>query len=170
MLTLILMRHAKSDWDDPLASDFDRVLNARGRRNAATMGAWLARREYIPKAALVSSSARTMETYERVCAAGGFAPTLHATKNLYHPSDFSILRTLSTAVEDTVLLISHNPGIGDFASHLAKKPFAHRDFLRFPTAATAVFRIDAPEWSRVSFGMGDVVDFDIPRHLEDQKS
>ena len=47
-LRLILTRHAKSSWDDPLMSDHDRPLNERGKAAAADLGNWLASRGYVP--------------------------------------------------------------------------------------------------------------------------
>lgn len=165
-LRLILMRHAKSAWDDPLADDFDRVLNARGRQNADTMGAWLRRRGYLPDAVLLSSAARTTETCARVLAAAGVSPPTTATRALYHAPDFQILRALAKAEGDTVLLVAHNPGIGDFASHFAAEPHPHPDFVRYPTAATTVFEVDAPTWKSVQFGKNRILDFAIPREIE----
>lgn len=165
MPRLILMRHAKSSWDDPLLHDHDRPLNDRGRRDAATMGEWLKRKDYIPDEIILSTSARTRETMACVCAAAEISAPAREIKELYHANDFTILRNLAKATEDTVMVIAHNPGIGDFAGHFIAEHFAHRDFLRYPTSATTIFDVDVPDWSRVKFGSGKVLDFDIPRHL-----
>ena len=71
-LRLILTRHAKSSWDDPLMSDHDRPLNARGKAAAADLGGWLASRSYLPGQVLCSDALRTRETWE------GIAPALAA--------------------------------------------------------------------------------------------
>ncbi|WP_417248486.1 SixA phosphatase family protein [Celeribacter sp.] len=164
-LRLILMRHAKSSWDDPLNSDYDRPLNSRGRDAANLMGGWLKSKGYLPDEVILSSAARTMETGERVLAAAGVSPVTKPMRALYHAPDFQILRTLAQATGETVLLIAHNPGIGDFASHFAAAPHSHPDFVRYPTAATTVFEVDAPMWKQVQFGKNKVADFAIPRDL-----
>ena len=63
-LQLILMRHAKSSWDDPAAADFDRPLNGRGRRSAKALGHWLRQRGWLPDRVLCSSARRTRETLD----------------------------------------------------------------------------------------------------------
>ena len=62
-LRLILTRHAKSGWGDPLLSDEARPLNARGHADASALGAWLKAQDYTPDQALVSSANRTQETF-----------------------------------------------------------------------------------------------------------
>ena len=66
---LILTRHAKSDWDDPLLADHDRPLNARGRRSARLLGDWLASRGYEPEEVLCSTAARCRQTWDEAVAA-----------------------------------------------------------------------------------------------------
>ena len=61
-MKLILTRHAKSAWDDPLLSDFDRTLNARGRDAARRVGAWLNANGHLPQEVILSGAARTVET------------------------------------------------------------------------------------------------------------
>ncbi|WP_417243584.1 SixA phosphatase family protein [Celeribacter sp.] len=165
-LRLIVMRHAKSSWDDPLLPDFERTLNKRGLRNAATMGRWLADTGYIPDTVLLSSSVRTTQTCACVLDAAGISPMQVSTKALYHAPDFQILRTLAQAKGNTVLLIAHNPGIGDFVSHFAAQPVTHPDFVRYPTAATTVFEVDVATWAKARFGENRVLEFTTPRDLE----
>ena len=164
-MKLILARHAKSSWDDPLRADVDRVLNPRGRKDAQALGQWLAAKGYVPDQALVSTATRTQETLALMCEAGGFAPDVALLPALYHASDFQILSQVRAAKGDVVLLLGHNPGIGDFAAHFAQTPHTHADFIRYPTGATTVYQIDASDWSRVGFGTNEVVDFITPREL-----
>ena len=65
---LILTRHAKSDWDDPMLDDHDRPLNKRGQRSAAELGEWLHSRGYEPDEVLCSTALRTRETWAPVAA------------------------------------------------------------------------------------------------------
>jgi hypothetical protein len=69
MKRLLLLRHAKSSWDDPALADFDRPLAPRGRKAAPLMGRELAARDWLPQLALVSPAARSRETWELVAAA-----------------------------------------------------------------------------------------------------
>ncbi|WP_066707158.1 SixA phosphatase family protein [Celeribacter ethanolicus] len=163
---LILMRHAKSSWDDPRLDDIDRSLNARGQSNAKTMGAWLKAQGYFPDQALVSVATRTQQTFERVAQGLGMQPELRVIDRLYLASELRILQELKKATGQTVLLIAHNPGIGEFAARFAQNPPVHGDFLRYPTCATTVFELGAENWSEVRYGANPVLDFAIPREID----
>ena len=82
MKKLILMRHAKSSWDNPALDDHARPWNGRGRVSADAMGDWLRNRKYTPDQALVSDSARTRETFLRL----GFICDTSFESALYHAS------------------------------------------------------------------------------------
>ncbi|ALI56998.1 SixA phosphatase family protein [Celeribacter marinus] len=165
-LRLIAMRHAKSSWGDPLLSDFERPLNERGHSDALAMGNWLSQMGYVPDTVVLSSSVRTTQTCACVLNALDAVPNQMSTKALYHAPDFQILRALAQAKGDTVLLIAHNPGIGDFVSHFASHPVAHPDFVRYPTCATTVFDVDVATWAQAKFGENRVIDFITPRELK----
>ena len=164
-LTLILTRHAKSDWDDPALSDHDRPLNARGRRDAPRVGAWLAGSGYRPGEALVSSARRTQETWERLAAALDRAPAPRTLPGLYHAGAADILQQLRGATVPTVIVIGHNPGIGEFAYRIVDTPAAHPRFIDYPTCATLVADFAADGWDRVDWRSGRCLDFVVPRDL-----
>ena len=69
MKRLILTRHAKSSWEDPLTPDHDRPLNERGRAAAADLGQWLASRGYVPGQVLCSDALRTRKTWAGIAPA-----------------------------------------------------------------------------------------------------
>ncbi|SLN51715.1 Histidine phosphatase superfamily (branch 1) [Aquimixticola soesokkakensis] len=161
-LRLILMRHAKSAWDDPLTEDFDRPLNGRGRASSTVIGAWLVRHGYLPDQVLSSSSKRTRETWEGL---GLTCPRARFTERLYRASAEAILEELRAANGTSVLLLAHNPGIAEFAARFANHPRDDTDFRRYPTTATAVFDIAADRWSDVRFGVNKLRDFVCPQDL-----
>lgn len=168
-LTLILTRHAKSDWDDPALSDHDRALNARGQGDAPRIGAWLKDKGHLPGEALVSSARRTQETWERL-AQGlglGLGRTVPMTTlpGLYHAEAEDILRHLRGATAPTVLLIGHNPGIGEVAHRIVDEPAPHPRFIDYPTCATLVAEFPATGWGEVDWWSGRAVDFVVPRDL-----
>ena len=74
MKRLILTRHAKSSWDDPLTPDHDRPLNDRGKAAAADLGQWLASRDYVPGEVLCSDAVRTRKTFSGIAPALPGAP------------------------------------------------------------------------------------------------
>lgn len=158
---LILMRHAKSSWDDPRQSDHERPLNGRGRVSAKALGEWLNTKKYLPDQALVSSAARTRETFARL----GIACDAAFLKGLYHAGEDRMLDALQRAKGNCVLMLGHNPGIGEFAHALLAEQHPHPRFYDYPTCATLVADFPIGEWSELRFGMGQAVDFVIPREL-----
>lgn len=145
---LILMRHAKSDWGDESLSDHDRPLNRRGRRDAPRMAEWLAEIDMVPDMILSSSSERTRETVALMTEQWPTEPTTSFSEELYLATPESILSTIrSDACDATKLLVvAHNPGMTHLVSGLAGQ------FTEMPTAAIAIFRIPACDWSTVQPG------------------
>ncbi|MBU2935118.1 MULTISPECIES: SixA phosphatase family protein [Pacificibacter] len=167
-LRLILTRHAKSSWDDPLLDDIERTLNTRGQRDADRVGLWLSAKGYHPDQAMISVARRTQETWSRIqetASTGDMECLFH--QGLYLASSDRILQQLRSATAKTVILIAHNPGIGDFAARFASRLPPHPDFARYPTCATTVFDVAADSWSHIRFGQNTVLDFCIPRDLSD---
>ncbi len=159
--TLILMRHAKSSWDFPNLDDHDRPLNERGRASAAAMGDWLRARGHVPEVAISSSSQRTQDTF----AGLGFDCEVAFSVQLYHARAETMLAALTVLTAKTVLLLGHNPGIGDFAQQIVRRPPQHIQFEAYPTCATLVVRFIADDWRDITWGDGAPVGFMVPRDL-----
>lgn len=160
---LILTRHAKSAWDDPMMQDHDRPLNGRGRRAALELGEWLGSRGYEPDQVLCSTAVRTRETWARVAAAPlEVTPKVTFLDALYHASPDVMQTTLMRAKGDCVMMIGHNPGIAEFAARLPARLPNHPDFRRYPTAATLVVDFEIPNWGALTAGSGSVLDFFVP--------
>ena len=160
MKRLILIRHAKSGWDDPEADDHARTLTRRGHTAAKAIGHWLAQNGYIPDVILCSDATRTLRT------AAEITPSLPDAKlieipMLYLPAPDTIWDLAQRRAEGTVAVISHNPGTGMLAQALVKKRPTHRRFSDYPTCATTI--IDFPHG--LGFGMGNCTDFIVPRDL-----
>jgi phosphohistidine phosphatase len=164
-LRLILIRHAKSSWDDPLGDDHSRVLNTRGRRSATAIGAWLASRGYLPDVVLCSNAARTAQTLELILPALPVKPKTIFLSSLYHASPDGMLATLHKATAPVVALIGHNPGIGGLAGWLVRSRPADPRYSDYPTGATAIIDFDAKSWTEAAPGTGRVTDFVTPREL-----
>ena len=161
MIRLILIRHAKSSWDDPFQDDHARVLNKRGRDAARAIGVWLHTKGYAPTCVLVSDAARTLETAALVLPCLDNTPSQHSLSKLYHASPDTILAAVQHRTDACVAVIAHNPSIGMLARALAVAPPDHRRFDDYPTGATTVIDFDGP----VAVGTGTVVDFVVPRDL-----
>jgi phosphohistidine phosphatase len=165
MKRLILTRHAKSSWDDPLTPDHDRPLNDRGKAAAADLGQWLASRDYVPGEVLCSDALRTRKTFSGIAPALPGAPVLELKPALYHAGPDVMMAVLRHASADTVMMIGHNPGIADFAARLVAHPPVDLEFQRYPTGATLVVDFDVADWEQVAFGTGVTIDFIVPREI-----
>ena len=133
---LILLRHGKAEADAPTGQDFDRALTDRGRRDAALVAQALAEADLAPDLALVSPAARARETWEQAapffpCAKVEWAPAL------YNIDPQAILDLAAGQAPRTVMVVGHNPGLGDLAAFLAREAGAG-ELHGFPTGAAAV--------------------------------
>jgi phosphohistidine phosphatase len=165
-LRLILIRHAKSGWDDPLQDDHDRVLNKRGQRAAVAIGKWLAERGHAPAEVVSSTARRALETWERMAPAFPEGTLMRREPALYHASSDRMLAALHDCAASPLLMLGHNPGIAEFAARLLVRPPAHPRFATYPTCAALVADFDAKDWAEVRFSSGRLVDFVVPRDLE----
>ena len=171
MKTVLLLRHAKSSWDQPLLEDFRRPLAPRGRKSAPRVGRYLAREGLIPDRVLCSGAARAVETWELVSEALGAVAPAELRDEIYHASPRTlteILRTLPDPVQ-SVLLIGHNPTFETLALRLAgsggeEALEAMRS--KFPTAALAILDFRIERWAELEEGGGVLRDFIRPKELD----
>ncbi len=171
---LILLRHAKSAWDNPSLADFDRPLSNRGRRAAPLVGAYLARRGLLPSLVLCSSAKRAIETFDLVSAGWQSKPAVRKLKTLYQAMPREMLRRLQAigAEPDCVMLIGHNPAIADLANWLCSEGDAEKRAQlarKFPTAAAAVIEFAVDDWSEVDAETGRLIEFATPKQVEQAK-
>lgn len=137
---LILLRHGKAEAEAPTGQDFDRALTGRGARDAALVAHALAAAGYVPDLTLVSPAARAKETWE---AAAPFFPDAQVewAPVLYHIDPQGILDLAKDQKARTVMVVGHNPGLGELAAHLARE-VGPLDFPGFPTGAAAIIEFD----------------------------
>jgi phosphohistidine phosphatase len=171
MKTLLLMRHAKSAWNDPNAADIDRPLGPRGRKAAPRMAAWLKAQGYQPDRVLCSVARRARETLDLLKPVLPKKDRIQFLKELYMAMPREILDHVAAVPEDAegLLILGHNPGIGDMASWLAsagESKILAKMRGKFPTAAVAILRFDVARWSEISGETGTLVDFARPRDMD----
>lgn len=164
-LTLLLIRHAKSDWGDPSRPDHERPLNARGRRDAPRMGAWIAAQGLVPSEVLCSDAVRTRETLELMLPAWAPPPRLGHRRELYHATPAAMLAVLEEADAPCVALVGHNPGIGELAARLARRAPGHERWDDYPTCAVAALSFEGEDWAALREGSGEVLAFAVPADL-----
>lgn len=168
MKRLGLLRHAKSDWDDMSLRDFDRGLNARGRKGAGLMGKHIRETGGKWEMALASPAERVKRTLE----ASGLDLPVQFEEDAYL-SDAPTLMALLRGVEGdpgSILLAAHNPGLQELALELVPQEGEDRLFdevmQKYPTAAYAVFELDIDSWRDLVPGCGKLVHFARPRDLD----
>jgi phosphohistidine phosphatase len=173
MRQLLLLRHAKSSWDDPAMSDRDRPLNPRGRQSADFMRLAMRDLGLAPDVVLVSTARRTMETLEAL-EPWDDTPLIEPMDSLYLANPMQLTAALHSVAETvrSVLLIGHNPGLHDLSMSLAGPRAmaiggaSERALAAgFPTGALAEFVV-AGSWWDLREGSGRLVRFLTPRMLE----
>ena len=168
MKTLYLIRHAKSSWDDPNLSDFDRPLNERGKKDAPRMGKRLKERDVVADLLLSSPARRAHSTAKRFAEALQFnKEKIKTDRELYHADEeeiLAVIRSLSDKL-DTVLLFGHNPGMTYFINSMNHDQ-AHL-ISNLPTCGIVCFRFTTDSWKKIEFGSGELVFFDFPKSKDD---
>ena len=161
MKTLLLLRHAKSSWDDPALRDFDRPLSARGKRDAPRIGKALGERGPLPDLIISSPAARARETIEAVIKSTNISISPQFDESIYGASSaelLSIIRRLP-GEGSCALLVGHNPGFEDTISRLTGSPD------RMPTAALACMEFQVDDWEDVEDGRGHLLWLLTPKQL-----
>jgi phosphohistidine phosphatase len=176
MRQLILLRHAKSSWEDANLTDHDRPLDRDGQTAAQAVRLAMTRLALLPQLVLVSSARRTRETLELLEPLAG-SPLVQRSADLYLASPRQILDSLMGVSADTtsILVIGHNPGLHDLAMTLAG---AHAMSIGrqgsgklargFPPAALAEFFV-AGDWRSLPEG-ARLIRFLTPHDLEQATS
>jgi phosphohistidine phosphatase len=171
MLTLSLLRHAKSSWDDPALADHDRPLAKRGTRAAPEIAKYLKHEELLPSLILCSGAVRTRATLALIIAEiGRPPPEIRYEEALYLAAPDTILKHIQACEPHHahVMVIGHNPGLHALALELLgagdRKSVAALA-TEFPTAALAVLTFDAPQWSDIKAASGRLEHFVTPRRL-----
>lgn len=169
---IVLLRHAKSSWEDPLLEDFDRPLAKRGRSAARRIAEWLTRNKIRPLLVLCSPAARARQTLDLISDAIGSDAKVIYDKGLYLAEGDALLARIR-AIDSHVgclLVIGHNPGLQDLAVMLASSA-GKREHARlvekFPTASVAWFSVDGAGWADIGPTTTGLIEFLRPADLDD---
>lgn len=165
---LLILRHAKSDWDSGATRDFDRPLAKRGKKDAPRVGEWLYREGLVPDLVISSSAERARQTADRVCKSMDFKKKkIQWDDDVYAAGVADLLRVLARCPAETrtVLLVGHNPGLEDLVCYLAADEVEEpSDGKLLPTAALA--RLEMPDdWSVLEAGCAQLIAVTRPRKL-----
>jgi phosphohistidine phosphatase len=172
MKRLTLFRHAKSGWDEPVTRDFDRPLNAKGKRAAQTMGRHMREQGLAFDRIVASPAVRVIETLEAMFDGYGKRLTPVWDRRIYLASAATLLEVVQDTPDavGSLLLVGHNPGLEDLV--LALVPDAADDIARvaveekYPTASLAQIDFDQAHWDNVGPRDGKLGRFVRPRDLD----
>jgi phosphohistidine phosphatase len=164
-----VVRHAKAEAYG--ATDFERELAPRGRSDAAAAGAWLAEQGMRVDAAVVSSAARTRETWRLIADAAGWTVEAELDRSLYGADEDAVLDLVRTTDESvgTLAVVGHNPTVGMLAQLLddgdGPPESVDRLMRGYPTSATAVFELPGT-WTDLAMGRCRLTLFNVGRGQE----
>lgn len=175
MKTVLLLRHAKSSWDDPSLSDHDRPLNKRGKKAAQAMAAYLDGHLSPPGLVICSTARRTRQTLRAIESWLAKKTALDLEPALYLASMETMLDFIRKAPKpvDSVMLIGHNPGTEELTRWLVgAEPRGDAAALarlaeKFPTGALAEITFETEKWKGIKPGGGSLARLVWPRMLSE---
>lgn len=162
MKNLILVRHAKSSWDNPEWSDFERPLNKRGLRDAPFMAQLLSKKEVVPDLIISSTAKRAMETAQFFCEVFNYSKDkLILDLGIYERGSKYIINLLSKLDDsvNTVILVGHNPDITSMATY-----FSGEFFDNVPTCGIISVKFNFDSWANISIKNGELLFSEFPRN------
>lgn len=150
MKTLLVLRHAKSSWDEPGLRDFDRPLNGRGLRAAPLVGRYMRRQKIAPELILCSPALRARETVALVREAARLDAPLRFDERIYEASAERLCEVISQIEErvNQAMLVGHNPGLEQLIFYFTNEE------KRMATAALAQVTLDVEKWGKTRAGCG----------------
>jgi len=161
MKTLLLLRHAKSSWDDSTLADFDRPLADRGRRDAPRIGKTLKKQGPLPDLIISSPADRARETIEAVVKAAGLGIPPQFDESIYGASSAELMKLIRRLPDSSkcAMLVGHNPTFEDLVSRLTGTQE------HMPTAALACIEFQIDRWADVQDGEGKLISLLTPKQL-----
>ena len=171
MRTLMLMRHAKSSWDQVGLEDIDRPLAPRGKEAVPLVARHIEAQRWRPDLVLCSPAERVRATWQLMAPILGRSIECRTLRTIYPGAPSRLLEALRRAPDEVerLMLIGHNPGLGRLAVGLCgggpRKALAQLA-AKFPTAALAVIGFGVAHWSELAPGTGRLEAFVRPKDLK----
>lgn len=155
----MIVRHAKSDWDNPNLSDFERPLNHRGEQAAPDMAGRLLQKGIIPQYLLSSPALRAKTTSNIFAGTLGLGEPSY-NQSIYEASYDTLLKIINSLPDayDFVAVFGHNPGLSTLLLNLTGQYFD------MPTGAVAIVDLDFDSWKLVSADTGTLSYYDYPKN------
>lgn len=161
MKELLIMRHAKSSWDNANLGDIARPLNEKGLHDAPLMGEQLASLDFSPQIIYCSTAQRTRQTIALVCAAASWnAELISYETELYTFDTEDVLKFIKSIPEQfqSVMLVGHNPAYTYLFNFLSDDTIEN-----LPTCGACLLRFDVEQWSELLHKKGETLWIGSPR-------
>ncbi|HRE38739.1 MAG TPA: histidine phosphatase family protein [Chitinophagaceae bacterium] len=161
MKTLLLVRHAKSDWENPALEDFDRPLNERGKRDCPAMARRLLDKNINIDAIISSPAKRAAKTAKAFAESYDLKKSrLQFKEELYMAGSAAFTAVIESADEkfESIAVFSHNPGITDFANELTNARIDN-----IPTCGVFAIKINTDTWKDFRNAPKEFWFFDYPK-------
>jgi phosphohistidine phosphatase len=161
MRRITLLRHAKSDWNNPSLNDFDRPLNQRGERDTALIGQRLKNNGVRPSLILCSDAKRAITTARKIAQEIAYpGEFIQPVNELYLASPATIIEVLSREGEEynNIMLIAHNPGLTDLANIICDTKTDN-----IPTCGVYAVDVDIDAWADLKNTQGTLNYFEHPK-------
>lgn len=169
MKTLYLIRHAKSSWDNPELTDFERPLNDRGRKAAPKMAQYLISKGIKPDHFVSSTATRAITTARLFAEKFNFPEkNIEGVAKIYNSDKLELMEVISALNDkyDSIMLFGHDTSITIVTEELSNQRFLH-----FPTGAAAGVKLNINSWADVHDGCGELQFFYFPKGIaEEQKA
>lgn len=163
MKQLLIVRHAKSSWDDISLRDFDRPLNKRGRRDVPDMGHRLSEKGLRPDLIITSPANRAITTARGIAKALDYKLSdIQEATDLYHAGTHTILEIISRVDQtvDTLMIFGHNPGFTDLIARVSDM-----SLYNLPTCAACGIAFDFENWNEILNQRGRKFFYDYPKSV-----
>lgn len=159
MKTLLILRHAKSGWDNPELADFDRPLNSRGLAAAPLMGSVIYKNNLQPQMIISSPAKRARQTAILIKETAEINAEIRFVENIYEASPLKLLSVVAQLDDknDSVLLVGHNPGLEGLVRMLTGEVYA------LPTATLVKIELKIENWNEINSNCGKVTFFVRPK-------
>ena len=161
MKTLLVVRHAKSNWDNSSLDDFHRPLNERGEKDAPKMGKRLKERNLKPDLVLTSPAVRAFSTAQAFAKILDIPSThIRTSPKLYHAGEQTLLDILKHCPDSAscIMVVGHNPGLTGFVNDLLGE-----DIDNIPTTGIVMAQLNLLSWKDAEWKCGKLLFFDFPK-------
>jgi len=164
MKKIILVRHAKSGWDNPDLQDFERPLNKRGKTDAPIMAQILEKYKVFPDLLISSPAVRALTTANIFAETINYPPKKILTdKGIYEKGARYIIKLIANLNNsvNTVVVFGHNPDMTSLASY-----FVGDYFDNVPTCGIVAIEKDVDDWSKIEDGNSKLLFYEYPKKIK----